>query len=198
MVGVGAAIGTGVGLGASILGAIKAGKERRKMDGYLNQQDAENKAWYNNNALSDYTQRADAQNLIKNMRDNMNMYNKRISQTATITGATPESVAAQKEAANKSVSDTYANIGAMGQQWKDNITNQYLNRKYAIANQRMGMMNEKANSYEQLMQNGIGSMGSSADSLLGSLSQTTPSNPSLKYSPITNLPDTELKVNKYL
>ena len=162
----GAAIGAGVGLLGSIWGGSKAAKQRRKMNQYLNQQDAENKAWYNANALSDYTQRSDVQNLMRNMRENLTRQNKATSNTAAITGATPEAQAAQKELSNKVISDTYANIGALGQNYKDRVTSQYLARKDNIAGQRMGLMDGKARSYENVMNTGTNFLGSSLSNLL--------------------------------
>ncbi len=164
---IGAAIGAGVGLGASIFGGSKAAKQRRKMNRYLNEQDAENTAWYNANALSDYTQRSDTQNLMKQLRDTMGRQNKIASNTAVVIGATPEQQAVQKEQSNKVISDTFANIGAMGQQWKDGVTDKYQARKQNIADQRMGMMGQKAQSYENLMNSGLNMMSGSLGGILG-------------------------------
>lgn len=162
---IGAAIGAGVGLAGSIFGGRKAAKQRRKMERYLNQQDTDNKAWYNANALSDYTQRSDTQNLMRQLRDTMGKQNKIAANTAVITGATPEQQAVQQEQSNKVISDTFANIGSMGQQWKDGITDRYLNRKDSIAQQRMGVMNQKAQSYENLMNTGLNMMSGAIGSL---------------------------------
>lgn len=162
----GAAIGGVVGLGASLLGGSKAAKQRKLMENYLNQQDTENKAWYNTNALSDYTQRSDTQNLMKQLRDTLGKQNKIAANTAVVTGATPEQQAVQKEQANKVISDTFSNIGSMGQQWKDNITDKYIARKSNIAGQRMNMMEGKAQSGENLQSNGLGMLSNSAGSLL--------------------------------
>ena len=149
----------------SLYGSYKAGQERKRMEQYLNQQDAENKAWYNANALSDFTQRADTQNLIRNLREQLDRRNQITNNTAVVTGATPEQVAAQKEQSNQVVSDVYSNIGAQGQQYKDLITNRYLAMKNNLANQRMGMMEGAANSYESLMSNATGLLGDSFKSL---------------------------------
>ena len=167
------AVTAGIGLAGSIFGGVKAAQQRRKMDRFLNQQDSENKAWYNSNALSDYTDRSDTQHLIKNLRENLATQNKRAANMAVVTGATPEQQAVQKEQSNKVIADTYSNIGAMGQRWKDNITNTYLSRKDAIAGQRMGMMDQKAQSYENLMNNGINMMSGAAGGALGGLGKGT-------------------------
>ncbi|MFT3994392.1 MAG: hypothetical protein QM660_08795 [Dysgonomonas sp.] len=164
---IGAAIGAGVGLATSIFGGSKAAKQRKKMERYLNQQDTDNKSWYNANALSDYTQRSDTQNLMRQLRDTMGKQNKIAANTAVVTGATPEQQAVQQEQSNKVISDTFANIGSMGQQWKDNITDKYQARKDNIAQQRMGMMGQKAQSYENLMNSGLNMMGGSLGGLLG-------------------------------
>ncbi|MDR0824947.1 MAG: hypothetical protein LBN74_07610 [Prevotella sp.] len=158
-------LGGVIGLGASLFGGIKAGKERRKMDKFLNKQNTENTAWYNANALSDYTQRADAQNLMGQLRNTLTKQNKIAANTAVVTGATPEQQAVQKEQSNKVVSDTFSNIGALGQQWKDRVTDKYLARKDNIAQQRMGMMGQNAQSYENLMGNGLNMLTGSLSGL---------------------------------
>jgi len=156
-----------IGINASIYGAVNAGKKRKQMEQYLNQQDAENKAWYNENALSDYTQRADTQNLMRQLRNTLDRQNQIASNTAVITGATPEQQAVQKEQSNKVVADTYSNIGAMGQKYKDSITNRYLAIRSNIANQRMGMWGDQANNYENLMNTGLQTIGDSVRNFAG-------------------------------
>jgi hypothetical protein len=151
--------GAAIGLGKAIAGGVKAANKRRKMNAYLNQQEADNKAWYNANALSDYTQRADTQNLMKQLRDTLGRQSKKAAGSAVVTGATTEQQAVQKEQANKVISDTFSNIGAMGQRWKDNITDRYLTRKQSIDNQRMGMTAQQAASGENLMQEGFNTLG---------------------------------------
>lgn len=162
----GAAAGAAVGLVGSLFGGNKAAKQRKKMERYLNKQDADNKAWYNANALSDYTQRSDSQNLMKQLRDTLTRQNKAATNTAVITGATPEQQAAIKEQSNKVISDTFSNIGAMGQQYKDRVSDQYLARKQDIADQRMGVMQGNAQAGENLQSNGLKLFGNSASSLL--------------------------------
>ena len=166
---IGAAIGAAGGLFGSLFGGIKAAKQRRAMRRDLERQDDENTMWYNANALGDYTQRADAQNLIRNLRENLDRQNRRVAGSAVITGATPEQQAAQQERSNNVISDTYANLGAMGQQYKDRVTDKYLARRDNIANQRMDMMNSQANSYENLMSSGLNTLAGSAGSMLDSL-----------------------------
>ena len=143
------------------------------MNRYLNEQDAENTALYNKDYYSDYTQRSDTQKLMKQLRDNLGKNNKRAENMAVVTGATPEQQAVTKEQSNKVISDTFSNIGAMGQQWKDQVSNRYLSRRQNIADQRMGMMNQKAQSYENLMNTGLNMMGGSLGGMMGGASATS-------------------------
>lgn len=160
------AIGGAVGIGGTIAGAIGAGKERRRMETFLTQQGSENQAWYDQNYHQDYTQRADTQALIKNMRENLKRDNRRTESTAAITGATPEATNLVKENSNKVISDTYSRINAMGQAYKDGITDKYMTRKSMLAGQQMGMMEGRANSYENLMSNSLSGITDIATSLI--------------------------------
>jgi hypothetical protein len=158
----GAAIGGVIGLGGALLGSSKASKEQKRIEALLNQQQTDNQAWYNANALGDYTQRADAQNMLRNLRENLARQNKAAANTAVVTGATPEQQAVQQEQSNKVIADTYANIGAMGQQYKDRITEQYLARKSALESSQLGMMNDSLSNYSTLFNNSIGQIGNAA------------------------------------
>jgi hypothetical protein len=146
-----------VGLAAAAAGAtgtaVSQNKKRKKLTQM--QQDVEgdmsrNKAWYSANALSDYTQRADAQNLFKNLRDNLKRNRDVTTSTAAITGATPAAVAASKEADTKAISDVYGNVAAMGQQYKDNVTNQYFNRQAWLRNAMLRLGNTEMEGYQQI------------------------------------------------
>lgn len=153
-------IQTGIGLGQSIYSGIKAGEERRKAEALQQKQMADNEAWYNNEYYTDYTKRADSQNLLKRLKETTDSNNKRAEMTAAITGATPESVQAQRDANNKIVSDTYGNLAAMGAQHKDNVQQQYLARKDGYNRNMYNTLMGNAASNEQGMYNGLRQIGS--------------------------------------
>jgi len=139
----GGAIGGAIGLVSSLFGGNKAEKERKRMEQYFDQQLTDNQNWYNNNALGDYTQRADVQGLLGNLRNNLALQNRIIDNTAVVMGQTPEQQAALKEQSSRTMADTYDHINQYGQQYKDSVTNQYLNRKDTINNQRLGWANQQ-------------------------------------------------------
>jgi hypothetical protein len=182
-------LGTAVGLGESIYGGIKAGQENKKMQTYLNGQQADNENWYNKNYYSDYTNRANTQALMKNTRDTLKKNNEVAANTAAVTGATPEATAVAKEQSNKTLTDTTSRVAAIGQQWKDGLTDKYMARKNQLGNQEYNNMATNANSYENLMSNGIKQIGNGASGLASSLSTTdTPtSTPMAIATPTTGL-----------
>jgi len=164
---IGAAVQAAAGLASGIMGGIKGAKARREMNNLLNEQEDKNQAWYNANAYSDYTQRADAQNLMRNLREGLDRQNKRAAGMAVITGGTVEQQAMQKEQTNNIISDTYANLGAAGQQFKDRITDRYLSRGDALTGKRLGMFEAEAASGDALMASGINQIGSAGSSMMG-------------------------------
>lgn len=150
-----AGITAGAGLASSLFGGYKAGKERKKMAGQIKGWEADNKAFYNSRALGDYTQRSDAQNVLRQMREQLDRQTKRATNTQAITGGTVEQTAAAKDSANKALADATSNIAAVGQQYKDKVTDQYLNRKNQLGIMQYQNTAGKAASYENLMQSGL-------------------------------------------
>lgn len=154
-----ALIGAAISLGAGIYGGIKASKQRKEYDNKLGQTQADNEAWFKSNYYQDYTQRADSQNLLRNLRNTLDRENKRTAGVAAITGATPEAQAAAKQQANNVIAETYGNLGALGQQYKDSVMNQYLQRKDAYNQMGLANIDAKAQSGENLMYNSMKSLG---------------------------------------
>lgn len=164
----------GVGLGTSLFGQWKAGKERKKMNNQIGQWEGENKAFYNSRALGDYTQRSDAQNAIRQMREQLDRQTKRATNTQAITGGTVEQTAVAKDSANKALADTTSNIAAVGQQFKDKVTDQYLNRKNQLGMMKYDNMKGSAQSGEALAQTGLNTAAGALSSLVQKPSTVAP------------------------
>jgi hypothetical protein len=168
-------IGLGAaGLVSSLFGGYMAGKERKKMRSELDALEAENKAIYNAQALGDYTQRADAQNILRQMRNQLDRQTKRAANTQAITGGTIEQTAAMKDSANRALADTMANLGAVGAQFKDRVTDRYLNRKNQLSTQRMNLLDQSARGWEGLMQTGLNTSAGALSSLIPTASANIP------------------------
>jgi len=153
-------IQAGIGLGQSIISGNKAANDRQKAEALQQKQLADNESWYNNEYYTDYTKRADSQNLLKRLKETTDSNNKKTEMTAAITGATDESVQADRNANNKVVSDTYGNLAAMGAQHKDNVQQTYMARKDGYNRNTYNSLLGNAESNEKGMYNGMGQIGS--------------------------------------
>ena len=111
---------------------------------------------------SDYLKRADSQNALRKMRDEMRRQGQRYMNTAVNTGATPEATAARQYDRNRVMAGMVGNLGAMGEQFKQRAKDRYL----AGANQISMLDNQEAQrqalSGNNLMYNGLGALGSLA------------------------------------
>jgi hypothetical protein len=140
----GALIGAGLGLASSIAGGISNRKARRKQEQMISQQQRENQAWYDRTYNADPTKRADTVRLLTQMQEQIKNRNKAAKGRQAVMGGTEDSTTAVKEANNKTLADTTSQIVAANDARKDNIEQQYMNRKNQLQNQQMGMEAEKA------------------------------------------------------
>ena len=132
---IGAAIGAGLKVAGSIIGGAAQARAARKQRAIIDKQKKDNEAWYNRNYYEDSTQRSDAQRAMQMARDAMKSRYNQAQASGVVTGATDESIAAQKAATNQVVSSAASSIAATGDARKDSIDQQYLNTKSNLAQQ---------------------------------------------------------------
>lgn len=142
----GSLIGAGLGLASTIAGGISNSKARKQQRRMLEQQQKENQAWYDRKYNEDPTKRADTVRLLTQMNDTVKNRNKAARGRQAVMGGTEDSTTAVKEANNKVVADTTAQIVAANEARKDGIEQTYLNRKQQIQNQQMGMKSQDASN----------------------------------------------------
>ena len=140
----GALIGAGLGLASSIAGGVANRKARRKQEQMIAQQQRENQAWYDRKYNEDPTKRADTIRLLTQMQEQIKNRNKAAKGRQAVMGGTEDSTISVKEANNKTLADTTSQIVAANESRKDNIEQQYMNRKNQLQNQQMGLESEKA------------------------------------------------------
>ena len=141
---IGALIGAGLGLASSIAGGIANRKARKKQEQMIAQQQRENQAWYDRTYNADPTKRADTVRLLTQMQEQIKNRNKAAKGRQAVMGGTEDSTTAVKEANNKTLADTTSQIVAANDARKDNIEQQYLNRKNQLQAQQMSIDAEKA------------------------------------------------------
>lgn len=140
----GALIGAGLGLASSIAGGVANRKARRKQEQMIAQQQKENQAWYDRTYNADPTKRADTMRTLTQMQEQIKNRNKAAKGRQAVMGGTEDSTTAVKEANNKTLADTTSQIVAANESRKDNIEQQYRERKDQLNNQQMGIEAEKA------------------------------------------------------
>lgn len=141
---IGALIGAGLGLASSIAGGIANRKVRKKQEQMIAQQQRENQAWYDRKYNEDPTKRADTVRLLTQMQEQIKNRNKAAKGRQAVMGGTEDSTTAVKEANNKTLADTTSQIVAANDARKDNIEQQYMNRKNQLQTQQMAIDAEKA------------------------------------------------------
>lgn len=156
----------GAGLAGTLFSGFQAAQQRKKLNKQIRGMEAENKAFYNSQALGDFTQRADAQNAIRMMRNQLDRQTKRATNTAAITGGTIEQAAVSKDSANKALADATANIGAVGAQFKDRVTDRYLRRKDNLNMLKLNQTQNAASGWENLMQTSLNTGAGALSSVL--------------------------------
>lgn len=156
---IGAAIGAGLKVAGSIIGGAAQARAARKQREIIDTQKKDNEAWYNRNYYEDSTQRSDAQRAMQMARDAMKSRYNQAQASGVVTGATDESIAAQKAATNQVVSSAASSIAATGDSRKDSIDQQYLNTKANLAQQEAETWKQQGAAIAQAAQ-GVGNAGS--------------------------------------
>ena len=156
---IGAAIGAGLKVAGSIIGGAAQARAARKQRAIIDKQKKDNEAWYNRNYYEDSTQRSDAQRAMQMARDAMKSRYNQAQASGVVTGATDESIAAQKAATNQVVSSAASSIAATGDSRKDSIDQQYLNTKANLAQQEAETWKHQGAAIAQAAQ-GVGNTGS--------------------------------------
>lgn len=115
-------------------------------------------AYWERLAYSDPLQNSENQAALRQARELLKSNTNRVAASAAVTGATPETVALQKAAANESLEDIVADIAAGSTQYKTNAMQNYLNanKNYtdAINNVRIKKSESEANAMQGLINAG--------------------------------------------
>lgn len=117
--------GGALGAVGSIFGGISASKAMKKVKRNLENQQKENRAWYDRRYNEDATQRADAQRILTRTQEMIRSRNKQAAGTQAVMGGTEESVAATKAANSQALAEAASQIAVNGAQRKDQIEQEY-------------------------------------------------------------------------
>lgn len=131
-------------LGSAIYGTVKSGQQNRRAGKLLDTQVRDNERWYSGKMSEDYLDRSDVRNALGKQRELLSEQYKNARATNTVAGGTEQSLVAQKEAANRSVGDTIANVAANASSYKDDAERLYLNRDAQLKGQQIAEKKSQA------------------------------------------------------
>lgn len=134
-------IGSAVG---GIIGGNATRKAANRNARLLEEAENEAKAWYDKEYNASFLDRSDARAAIAKTRGILNEKYRQAEGAAAVTGATEESIARQKAAANEVLADVTSNIAERADAYKDAVRANYENQQANFLAQKTAVNNQKA------------------------------------------------------
>lgn len=161
-----------LGVGSSLFGANKAKKAARRAAAENTYRTNAEKAWYDKNYNTDYLDTKAGQNLMRRAKEVQDEYVRKADGAAAVGGGTAASVAMAKEAANKAMGDTIANVAAQDTARKQHVEDAHLQNTQQLSRERQQIEQQKAQATSDAAQNasnamfnfGVNQLGSELDS----------------------------------
>ena len=153
---------------SSLFGANKAKKAARQAQKENTYRSNAEKAWYDKEYNTDYLDTKAGQNLMRRAQEVQNEYIRKADGAAAVGGGTAASVAMAKEAANKTIGDTVANIAAQDTSRKQHVADAHLQNTQQLSRERQQIEQQKAQATSDAAQNMSNALMSAGVNQLGS------------------------------
>ena len=160
-----AALGAAAGIASSLIGGSAASSAARAAERRQREQEAKEDAWYNRRYNEDYVDTAAGQNLVRRAKEYAKEQWKKAAGAQAVAGGTEASVQMAKDAGNKMVGDTIANIAATDQQRKENVDNLHRQSEAQFAQMDMNREMQRAQNITNAAQGASNAMASMAGAL---------------------------------
>lgn len=170
------AIGAGVGLASSLFGGMAASEAQKAAERRQKQAESKEAAWHKRKYNEDFVDTAEGQNLVRRAKDFARENWKKAQGAAAVGGGTNAATAMAKEAGNKMVSDTIANMAAQDTKRKSQVDDQHRQAEMQFAQMDMDRANQKAANIQQA----AGAASNAIMSVAGAVDQATASHTSLQ------------------
>lgn len=157
-----------LGVGSSLFGANKAKKAARRAQAENTYRTNAEKAWYDKNYNTDYLDTKAGQNLMRRAKEVQDEYVRKADGAAAVGGGTAASVAMAKEAANKAMGDTIANVSAQDTARKQHVEDAHLQNTQQLSRERQQIEQQKAQATSDAAQNASNAMFNFGVNQLGS------------------------------
>lgn len=163
----GAIVGALASIGGGIASAIGANKARKIQEEELKKREERQAATYARRINQDYTQRADAQRMLKITRDALKQRAEAAAGRQAVMGLTDSGLAAEREMAENVMADTASQIAAAGEAQKDAIEQQYEQQQAENSKERTNIAAGKAAATGQAVGQMVQGVGQVAGALTG-------------------------------
>lgn len=140
------------GVGSAVAGIVGGNATRKAANRnarLLEEAENEAKAWYDKEYNANFLDRSDARAAIAKTREILNEKYKQAEGAAAVTGATEESIARQKAAANEVLADVTSNIAERADAYKDAVRANYESQKADFLAKKTAVNNQKAQATAQ-------------------------------------------------
>lgn len=167
MIGLLGAAGLAASVGGSIIGGIgarRAAKKALKENRYRTNAE---KAWYEKEYNTDYLDTKAGQNLLRRAQEVQDSYIRKADGAAAVGGGTAASAALAKEAANRTVGNAVANIGAQDTARKASVSDQHQRNVDALSREREAIYSQQTQNVSGAAQNMSNAMMSAVPALDG-------------------------------
>lgn len=163
----GAIFGALASIGGGIASAVAANKARKIQEEELKKREERQAATYARRINQDYTQRADAQRMLKITRDALKQRAEAAAGRQAVMGLTDSGLAAEREMAGNVMADTASQIAAAGEAQKDAIEQQYEQQQAENSRERTNIAAGKAAATGQAVGQMVQGVGQVAGALTG-------------------------------
>lgn len=161
------AIGTGVALASSLIGGHKASNAARKAAARQRAREAEEDMWYNRRYNEEYADTAAGQNLLRRAKDAARENWRKAAGAQAVAGGTDAATQMAKDAGNRMVGDTLANIASMDSERRAQVDAAHNNSRERFAQMDINRELTRADNITQAAQgasNAIMQAGSAFES----------------------------------
>ena len=169
---IGAIIGAAASIGGGVVGAIQARKARQKREEELKNREQRQAATYARRANQDYTQRADAQRMLRMTSDILKERQAAAAGRQAVMGVTDSGMAAEREVAEKVLTDTAAELAAAGEAEKQAAEDTYQAQQDANSKERAEIAATTATATGQAVGQAVQGIGQVAGALTGGFGKT--------------------------
>lgn len=155
---IGAAIGVVGGLASSLIGGAKASEAARAAERRQRVQEAKENAWYTRRYNEDYADTAAGQNLVRRAKEFAKENWRKAAGAQAVAGGTAAATQMAKDAGNKMVGDTIANIAATDQQRKSHVDDLHRQAEAQFAQMDMNRELQRAQNITNAAQSASNAM----------------------------------------